>query len=51
MKRLEQLRNWEIECHDYNEVLKALANQQIEFDLDDGVSVNYAKFAGAVAKI
>lgn len=51
MKRLEQLRNWEIECRDYNEVLKALANQQIEFDLDDGVSVNYAKFAGAVAKI
>lgn len=51
MKRLEQLRNWELECRDYNEVLKALANQQIEFDLDDGVSVNYAKFAGAVAKI
>lgn len=51
IKRLEQLRNWEIECRDYNEVLKGLANQQIEFDLDDGVSVNYAKFAGAVAKI
>lgn len=51
IKRLEQLRNWEIECRDYNEVLKGLANQQIEFDLDDGVSINYAKFAGAVAKI
>lgn len=51
IKRLEQLRNWEIECRDYNEVLKGLANQQIEFDLDDGVSVNYAKFAGGVAKI
>ncbi|WP_028298622.1 BREX-1 system adenine-specific DNA-methyltransferase PglX [Olivibacter sitiensis] len=51
MKRMEQLRNWEIECRDYNEVLKGLANQQIEFDLDDGVSVNYAKFAVAVAKI
>lgn len=51
MKRLEQLRNWELECRDYNEVLKGLANQQIEFDLDDGVSVNYEKFAGAVAKI
>ncbi|MDM1514645.1 hypothetical protein HX055_18180, partial [Myroides odoratimimus] len=51
IKRLEQLRNWELECRDYNEVLKTLANQQIEFDLDDGVSVNYEKFAGAVAKI
>ena len=51
IKRLEQLRNWELECRDYNEVLKGLANQQIEFDLDDGVSVNYEKFAGAVAKI
>jgi hypothetical protein len=51
MKRLEQLRNWELECRDYNEVLKELANQQIEFDLDDGVSVNYEKFDGAVANI
>lgn len=51
IKRLEQLRNWELECRDYNEVLKGLANQQIEFDLDDGVSVNYKKFDGAVAKI
>ncbi|WP_430812840.1 MULTISPECIES: BREX-1 system adenine-specific DNA-methyltransferase PglX [unclassified Carboxylicivirga] len=50
-KKLEKLRNWDIECRDYNEVLKELANQQIEFDLDDGVSVNYAKFEGAVAKI
>lgn len=51
IKRLEQLRNWELECRDYNEVLKELANQQIEFDLDDGVDANYAKFEGAVAKI
>lgn len=51
MKRLEQLRNHELECRDYNEVLKELANQQIEFDLDDGVDTNYAKFEGAVAKI
>ncbi|MEX0980665.1 MAG: BREX-1 system adenine-specific DNA-methyltransferase PglX [Bacteroidales bacterium] len=50
-KRLEQLQNWELECRDYNEVLKELANQQIEFDLDDGVAVNYAKFEGAVAII
>ena len=51
IKRLEQLRNHELECRDYNEVLKELANQQIEFDLDEGVSVNYEKFEGAVAKI
>lgn len=51
IKRLEQLRNWELECRDYNEVLKELANQQIEFDLDDGVNTNFAKFEGAVAVI
>ncbi|MEL1241688.1 BREX-1 system adenine-specific DNA-methyltransferase PglX [Flavobacterium flavipallidum] len=51
LKRLEKLRTWEIECRDYNEVLKELANQEITFDLDDGVTVNYAKFEGAVAKI
>lgn len=51
LKRLEELKNHELECRDYNEVLKELANQQIEFDLDDGVSVNYEKFEGAVAKI
>ncbi|WP_296317621.1 BREX-1 system adenine-specific DNA-methyltransferase PglX [Winogradskyella sp. UBA3174] len=50
-KRLELMRDWELECRDYNEVLKALANQQIEIDLDDGVTVNYAKFEGAVAII
>lgn len=51
IKRLEQLHDWVLECRDYNEVLKALAVQEIEFDLDDGVSVNYEKFEGAVAKI
>ena len=50
-KYLELLRDWEIECRDYNEVLKTLANQQIEIDLDDGVTVNYAKFEGALAII
>lgn len=50
-KKLEKLRNWDIKCRDYNEVLKELDNQQIEFDLDDGVSANYAKFEEAVTKI
>ncbi|WP_445908277.1 BREX-1 system adenine-specific DNA-methyltransferase PglX [Yeosuana sp.] len=51
LKRLEKLRTWEIECRDYNQVLQVLANQQIDFDLDDGVTVNYEKFETAVAKI
>lgn len=51
LKRLEKLRSWDIECRDYNEVLKSLALQEITFDLDDGVSVNYEKFEGAVTKI
>ena len=51
LKRLETLMQWQLECRDYNEVLKELANQQIEFDLDDGVDVNYTKFHGAVAVI
>jgi hypothetical protein len=51
LKRLEKLRSWELECRDYNEILKTLALQEIVFDLDDGVTVNYEKFEGAVAKI
>ncbi|WP_426092381.1 BREX-1 system adenine-specific DNA-methyltransferase PglX [Flavobacterium sp. DSR3-2] len=51
LKRLEKLRSWELECRDYNEVLKTLALQPTSFDLDDGVTVNYEKFEGAVAKI
>lgn len=51
IKQLEKLRNWELECRDYNEVLKQLAVQEIEIDLDDGVSVNYEKFEGALAVI
>lgn len=51
LKRLDKLRIWELECRDYNEILKALALNEITFDLDDGVTVNYEKFEGAVAKI
>lgn len=51
LKRLDKLRMWEIECRDYNETLKALALNEITFDLDDGVTVNYEKFEGAVANI
>jgi hypothetical protein len=51
LKRLEKLRSWELECRDYNEVLKTLALNEIDFDLDDGVTLNYEKFEGAVATI
>ena len=47
-RRLEILLNWEVECRSYSDILKELANKQIEFDLDDGVSANYSKFEGAV---
>jgi hypothetical protein len=39
------------ECRAYDLLLKDVADQQIEFDLDDGVVVNYAKFAGVVVPI
>ena len=39
------------DCREYDKILKPLADQQISFDLDDGVTVNYAKFKPAVAPI
>ena len=39
------------ECNEYHERLHAVADQQIAFDLDDGVVVNYAKFGDVLAKI
>lgn len=38
-KQLEELRNYDL-------ILKYLADQEIELELDDGVKVNYAKFQG-----
>lgn len=51
LKIFENLQKQMIELKEYNEVLKQLADLQITFDLDDGVTVNYAKFAGAVSVI
>lgn len=51
LKTFENLQKQMIELKEYNEVLKQLADLQITFNLDDGVTVNYAKFAGAVAVI
>jgi len=51
LKTFENLQKQIIELKEYNEVLKQLSDLQITFDLDDGVTVNYAKFACAVAVI
>jgi len=51
VKKLEQLRKNRDECEEYETELKTVADNQITFDLDDGVSVNYKKFETVVAKI
>lgn len=50
-KRLDQVRKDITECETYDMELKDIADEQIVFDLDDGVTVNYAKFKTVVAKI
>jgi hypothetical protein len=50
-KRLDTLRLDLRECETYDMELKNVADQQISFDLDDGVTVNYKKFETVVAKI
>lgn len=50
-KKLEKLRKEHEECIEYHERLHAKADEQIGFDLDDGVVVNYAKFGDVLAKL
>ena len=50
-KRLDKLRADLLECENYDLHLKTIADAQISFDLDDGVSVNYEKFKAVVAPI
>lgn len=50
-KRLDQIRKELVDCEAYDMELKNVADQQITFDLDDGVTVNYAKFESVLAKI
>ena len=50
-KHLDTLRVDLRECETYDMELKNVADQQINFDLDDGVTVNYKKFETVVAKI
>lgn len=39
------------ECREYHDRLHFVAEQAIAFDLDDGVTVNYAKFGDVLSKI
>ena len=48
---LNKLIEQERELKLYEEKLKHLADQRIELDLDDGVTVNYAKFGGLLSPI
>ena len=48
---LNKLIEQERELKGYEEKLKHLADQRIELDLDDGVTVNYAKFDGLLSPI
>tara|TARA_R110001599_G_scaffold150929_4_gene335455 strand:+ start:82030 stop:85539 length:3510 start_codon:yes stop_codon:yes gene_type:complete len=50
-RKLDQLRKDILECEEYDMELKNVADQQIKFDLDDGVTVNYKLFESVVAKI
>ncbi|MFG4004595.1 BREX-1 system adenine-specific DNA-methyltransferase PglX [Flavobacterium aquidurense] len=50
-KRLDQIRKDLVECEAYDMELKNVADQQITFDLDEGVTANYAKFESVLAKI
>lgn len=50
-KRQDTLRTQYDECVRYELLLKDCADRQIEFDLDDGVTVNHELFKGVVATI
>ena len=50
-KKLDKLRKDLDECQEYHNRLHIIADEQIAFDLDDGVLVNHAKFRDVVAKI
>ena len=39
------------ECREYHDRLHEVADEQIAFDLDDGVVINYAKFGDVLQKI
>ena len=50
-KELDSIGKQIEECREYHDRLHVVADEQIGFDLDDGVIVNYAKFGDTLAKI
>ena len=50
-KELIRLQKEVAECNEYDLYLKDVADAQIDFDLDDGVVVNYARFKNVLAPI
>lgn len=50
-KTFETVKKALAECNEYDIRLNDIAHQQIKFDLDDGVKVNYAKFGDVVMKL
>ena len=50
-RNLDKMQKALDECLEYEEFLHDIADQQVRFDLDDGVVVNYAKFGSVLAKI
>lgn len=50
-KKLDNIRKQIEECREYHDRLHVIADQQIVFDLDDGVVVNYAKFGDVLQKL
>ncbi|WP_270558558.1 BREX-1 system adenine-specific DNA-methyltransferase PglX [Bacteroides uniformis] len=50
-RKLDSIRKQIEECREYHDRLHVVADEQIAFDLDDGVVVNYTKFGDILAKI
>jgi hypothetical protein len=50
-RQLDGLRKDLLECEQYEMEIKGVADNQIVFDLDDGVTVNYGLFEGVVRAI
>ena len=50
-KELDSIVKQIAECREYHDRLHLIADQQIAFDLDDGVVVNYAKFGDVLSKL
>ena len=50
-RKLDTIRKQIDECREYHDRLHVVADEQIAFDLDDGVVVKYAKFGDVVQKI